>query len=234
MFSGTATLSGVFGSDNVTLRRHAVRHFADKKVGNMKPVTFTGFNIGGANSGNYALSQPSGLTANITPAPLTISRVVAVSKIYDGTTAAALTGSALLSGIISSNIVTVGGAPAAGFLDKNVGNNKPVTVTGYTLGGTDSGNYTLSQPSGLTANIVPATLIATADTKTITVGDAVPPLTYTISGFVNGEMAPAVVSGMAVCGTPATSSSPISGYPSPARSEPWRLSITASALSVDI
>jgi len=47
-------------------------------------------------------------------------------------------------------------AYAANFPSKNVGNNLAVTVGGYALGGTDAGNYTVSQPTGLTANITPA------------------------------------------------------------------------------
>ena len=33
---------------------------------------------------------------------------------------------------------------------------KSVTVTGYTIAGTDAGNYTLAQPTGLSANITEA------------------------------------------------------------------------------
>ena len=39
---------------------------------------------------------------------------------------------------------------SASFATKTVGNGKPVTVTGVTLSGADAGNYTVSQPSGLT------------------------------------------------------------------------------------
>ena len=47
------------------------------------------------------------------------------------------------------------------FADKNVGTAKPVTVTGYSLSGADAGNYTLVQPTGLTANITPLDLQVT-------------------------------------------------------------------------
>jgi len=40
------------------------------------------------------------------------------------------------------------------FADKNVGNGIAVTVSGYTLAGTNAGNYTAVQPTGLTANIM--------------------------------------------------------------------------------
>jgi hypothetical protein len=43
--------------------------FADPIVGVAKPVTAAGFTIGGADAGNYTLTQPAGLTADITGAP---------------------------------------------------------------------------------------------------------------------------------------------------------------------
>src|SRR5207244_4761443 len=42
---------------------------------------------------------------------------------------------------------------SASFLTKTVGTAKAVTVLGVTLSGGDAGNYTVSQPSGLTADI---------------------------------------------------------------------------------
>ncbi|MGZ3159141.1 MAG: YDG domain-containing protein, partial [Burkholderiaceae bacterium] len=42
------------------------------------------------------------------------------------------------------------------FADAAVGNGKAVTVTGFTLSGTDSGNYTIMQPIGVTADITAA------------------------------------------------------------------------------
>src|SRR5207249_5125892 len=42
---------------------------------------------------------------------------------------------------------------SASFATKTVGNGKAVTVLGVTLSGGDAGNYTVSQPTGLTANI---------------------------------------------------------------------------------
>jgi hypothetical protein len=39
------------------------------------------------------------------------------------------------------------------FSSKDIGNNIPVTVTGLTIIGANAGNYNLSQPAGITANI---------------------------------------------------------------------------------
>jgi hypothetical protein len=57
-----------------------------------------------------------------------------------------------------------------------------------------------------------AVLKVTADNKTKVLNAPNPPLTYTITGFVNGDTA-AVVSGSAVCTTTATTASPVGTYP---------------------
>ena len=66
--TGTATLSGLLGSDSVTLNTSsAADSFGDKNVGTGKAVTFTGYGINsGTDSGNYTLAQPVASTADIT------------------------------------------------------------------------------------------------------------------------------------------------------------------------
>jgi hypothetical protein len=54
----------------------------------------------------------------------------------------------------------VSGGGSGSFADPNAGNGKPVTVSGYTLSGPDAGNYTLVEPSGLTASITPLATVA--------------------------------------------------------------------------
>jgi trimeric autotransporter adhesin len=152
--TGSATLAGVFGSDVVTLIKTGVTgSFDDKNAGTGKTVSISGFSIGGTDSGNYTLSQPT-TTANITAAVLTVSGVTANNKVYNGTTSATInTGSATLTGIIGSDVVTLITTGATGsFSNKNIGTGKTVTTSGFTLGGADSGNYTLTQPA-TTANI---------------------------------------------------------------------------------
>src|SRR5206468_6925990 len=64
-----------------------------------------------------------------------------------------------LAGVISPDLVSINSsAYAATFDNKNVGNGKPVTVTGVTLSGADATNYTVSQPTGLAADITPKNL----------------------------------------------------------------------------
>ena len=69
----SATLSGVVGSDQVSLSGGTAT-FADKNVGKLKTVTDTGLSLTGADASNYVLSASLITTmANITPAPLTIT-----------------------------------------------------------------------------------------------------------------------------------------------------------------
>nr|WP_269751347.1 YDG domain-containing protein [Azospira inquinata] len=152
--TGTAAVSAL-GSDAVTLSGTGTGTFADKNVGTGKAVTISGYTISGADAGNYNLVQPTGLTANITKADLTVSGLSASSKVYDTTTAATLTGTAAISAL-GSDAVTLSGTGAGAFADKNVGTGKTVTVSGYTISGADAGNYNLVQSAGLTANITKA------------------------------------------------------------------------------
>jgi hypothetical protein len=166
----SAGLTGVLNGDDVTLvSRNAVAYFADKNADTNKPVTVTGLALVGAASANYTLVDPTNLTANITAAELTVSGVTATSKVYEGTTNAQLSGTATLSGVVSGDDVSLDADDAsAAFASPNAGTSLLVAVSGYAITGADAGNYTLAQPSGLTADItaVTLTLAAVANTRT--------------------------------------------------------------------
>jgi len=164
--SGSASLVGVLLGESVSLGGTPGAAFADKNVGAGKSVTVTGYTIGGPDAGNYTLTQPTGLTAEITAKGLTITGIAVFNKTYDNTTAATLSGSPTLSGVASGDTVNLGGTPGATFADANVGSAKAVTVTGYTISGADAGNYTLTQPAGLTADINALAITVTAMTDT--------------------------------------------------------------------
>ena len=158
------TLVGVFGGDAVTLNQSGT--FATKNVGNGITVTASD-SLGGAASGNYVLTQPSGLSANITPAALTVGGETAANKVYDATTAATVSGGTLV-GVLGGDVVTLNQAGA--FATKNAGNGITVT-TADSLGGPAAGNYVLAQPSGLSANITPASLSVSGETAATKVYD---------------------------------------------------------------
>ncbi len=98
------------------------------------------------------------LEVNVTPKALTIYGITIIDKEYDGTTSAATSGAASLYGIVGSDDVTLlTGSVLASFEDKNVGTDKTVTFSGFSLGGTDKVNYTLDLSSGI-ASITPLTI----------------------------------------------------------------------------
>ena len=190
-----AGLSGLVAGDvgNVTLNTSTSGTFAQSNVGNGIAVTANGFSISGTEASNYILQPISGLAASITPKGLTISGVSAVDKVYDGTTADTLSGTGTLNGVLGSDNVTLVSSGAGGtFSTANVGNNLSVSISGFTLGGAQAGNYTVAQPGGLTASITPRQLTATitgsptkvydgSNSATLTAGD------YTLTGFVSGQ-----------------------------------------------
>jgi hypothetical protein len=134
-----ASLSGVVGSDDVSIVHSSYSaHFDNKNVGTDKPVTVTGVTLGGGDAGNYTLSQPSGLKADIDQAPLDIY-AVSDSKPYDGTTSSS--GVPTVSGLQTGDTVT---GKSQAFQSKNVlgAGNSTLVVTAYTLNdGNSGGNY---------------------------------------------------------------------------------------------
>jgi len=108
-------------------------------------------------------------TITVTPKPLTVASGVTIdNKVYDKTNAATLAfNTPVLSGVESGGVVSVNPATgSATFASVNVGTGIAVTVTGLALQGTDAGNYTLTQPAALTANITARALTVTAGTQT--------------------------------------------------------------------
>ncbi len=151
---GRAALVGVVRGDTVTLDKSAATGaFADKSAGTGKTVQISGLAIGGTDSGNYTLTQPTA-TADITPLAITGS-ITASNKVYDGTTPAAIA-TRNLFGVISSDVVSYVGGTAT-FADKTVGTGKTVTATGLFLSGADVGNYTVNGTTRTTADITPKT-----------------------------------------------------------------------------
>jgi len=128
--------------------------FNNKNVGTNKTITPAGTVSDGSGGSNYSVTFASVTTGSINAKPLTVSGIMAGNKEYDGINTAALnTGSAMIVGIVSGDTVSLNnGSAAAVFADKNVGTGKTVTISGLTIGGTDAGNYSLTQPT-TTANI---------------------------------------------------------------------------------
>ena len=88
-----ATLSGIVGSDAVTLGNSTSGAFAQSAIGTGIAATTSPMILTGTASGNYTLTQPT-LTGTITAKALTVTGAAVTSKVYNGTTAANITGAA--------------------------------------------------------------------------------------------------------------------------------------------
>jgi type IV secretory pathway protease TraF len=95
----------------------------------------------------------------------------------------------------------------------NVTSSTPVGVYELTsaLGTLTAANYYFYMIPG-TVQVYAAHLTLSANGVTMTQGSPVPPLTYTLTGFVNGDTS-SIVTGAPVLTTTATSSSPPGIYP---------------------
>ena len=115
---------------------------------------------------NYSITYTAGqLTVN--QLGLTVSGLTA-SKGYNGDTTTGITigGTASLNTPVSDDNVSLNAASAsASFDNPNVGTTHTVTFSGYALSGSDSANYSLTQPSIITGVITAAPLTITANNQ---------------------------------------------------------------------
>ncbi|MEO8524487.1 MAG: YDG domain-containing protein [Caldimonas sp.] len=160
-------LAGTIAGDNVNLvTATATGTLANKNVGVNKAVTVVGLALGGTDAGNYTVSDASGATSTITARPITSTGFAGVDRAYNGTTGVAANGAgASLTGVLGGDVVTVAAGGATGTMaDKNVGVGKAVAITGVGLGGTDAGNYTVTDASGAVVTITPLGITSTGIT----------------------------------------------------------------------
>jgi endonuclease I len=140
-----------------------------------------------AGNGTYCAATNVPQTLTVNAKALTISGASASNKVYDATNTAAVSGGSLV-GIVGADVVTL--TQSGTFASANVGVGIAVTSTS-TLGGAQAANYTLTQPSGLSANITAKALTVTSDNiskifgATLTSGAG--KTTFTSSGLVGGQ-----------------------------------------------
>jgi len=206
--SGSLQFSAVEG-DSVSVVSGSAR-FTDKNAGIGKPVSLDGYALRGGDASNYTLVLPTGLSADITPARLAASGLTVNNKVYDANTSATFSHGASLQAF-AGDAVTVN-AGEAQFVDKNVGVNKAVRVTGLVLAGADAGNYVLDPVGNLSANITPATLQYRANPANKASGDVMPPLDGTVTGFVGSETPVSATNGTLVFTSTADFQSPAGSY----------------------
>ncbi|WP_229255183.1 YDG domain-containing protein, partial [Duganella phyllosphaerae] len=161
---GTLTATGVAGQIFSVTGPGDASNLTSKNVQSGAALaSTTGLSLGSSSNGglasNYNAPGVAGSSYTVTAKGLTLTGVSAVDKIYDATTTAALnTASVGYSGLVSGDTVSLAGSGSGSFATKDVGINKAVTVSGYTLSGADAGNYVVTQPTGLSATINKANL----------------------------------------------------------------------------
>lgn len=115
---------------------------------------------------NFPPSASAALPYAVIARPVTITGVTAAGKVYDGTTAASLTGGTV-SGVVSGETVTVVAGTGA-FASAEVG-TWAVTANGYSLGGTHAGNYLLSAQPAVPAATISSPFVVTFATTALNV-----------------------------------------------------------------
>jgi hypothetical protein len=130
-------VTGKLGSKNVTTGSTLIRS--------------GDFALDGTDKGNYSLSAQPDVKANI--AAKTIGINVAVNdKKYDGLDTATFDATPTLNGnILTDDVILTNGIPT--FNDVNVNTGIKINFTDFSIDGTDAKNYSLTQPSGITADI---------------------------------------------------------------------------------
>ena len=154
------------------------------------PKNVGNYSVDVAYAGNASYNSVGSTAFNfsITVASLSVTGLTGANKVYNATTVATVTGTATVTPF-GSDDVTLGGTPVFAFGDKNVANAKAITASGYTLSGADATNYSIVQPTGLSANITPFALTGsiTAANKVFDGNTSATILTRTLATVFGGD-----------------------------------------------
>ena len=155
---GTGSVSDgrPYNTDTVGVAGSPAGAFADRNVATNKPVMLIGITLTGFGAGNYTVSSETGLTADITVRPLTVT-AGSNTKVYDGNTSAtnvpAITSGALQALDTANFIVTYDTA--------DVGTGKTLTPSGTVSDGNGGTNYSYTLVSSTNGIIESAIGVAT-------------------------------------------------------------------------
>jgi hypothetical protein len=206
----TATMSGFVNGDTAVVVSGAPSLNTSATASSPVGIYLITIGVGNLAASNYDFPTLVGASLTVTKAHLTVS-ADAQAKLF-GASVPSLT--ATLSGFALGQTATTAGITGAPVLSTSatpasaVG-SYPINVAVGTLA---APNYDITNLINGTLSVGKAHLTVAADAKTKLYGDAVPPLSASLSGFVNGDTS-AVVSGSAALSTPATSSSGAGTYP---------------------
>jgi len=152
-----------------------------------------------AQTANYAQGSAS-LIITISPKALMITgTTVQATKEYNRNASAQISNAGTLNGVLAADAgqvtLTTG---TASYNDFNVGTNKTITFTAFSLGGAKAGNYTLeAQPTATTGSITAKPVSITGVTVQAKNYDGTTAATINNAGTVNGLIAPDVLTAQA-------------------------------------
>ena len=184
--------------------------------------SFTTFNLPALSAGLTWNTSKLTVNGSISVVNVTTVTTTGVSGVYGGTTTATATLTASGSPVANESISFSLNGVSLGTATTN--SSGVATLSGISLSGYDAGTYTsylVASFAGETnyasgsavANLVvnPAALTITADNKTMDCGAAVPSLTASYSGFVNGDTSASLTTPPSLT-TTATPASPAGSY----------------------
>jgi filamentous hemagglutinin family protein len=193
------TLVGIVAADagNGIAFTNGTGSFATRNVGNGIAVTGSGFALTGTGTGNYALAQPSGMSANITPAPLSMTITGNPTRVYNGSTNANIeSGDVTIVGWQGTEGGTITQSAGATYASKDAGSrtvtalieasdfslNNGTTLSNYSFQSSISGLGTIAQ-APLTWQIVenPTKVFDNTTDATLSASN------YQVYGFIAGE-----------------------------------------------
>ena len=172
--TATSGLSKVYGEIDPTLT-YSITGFVNSDAESDLDIGVTMTRVAGETVGDYTITPSEAADSNyvitfvpstleITQANLTVTGLLGDNKEYNGTTEATVSGTPVLSGVISNDNVILEGSPVFTFESSIVGINITITITGFTIDGAINGNYKLTQPI-LSADITQRAITLTASSQ---------------------------------------------------------------------
>jgi filamentous hemagglutinin family protein len=182
------TLSNLVSGE--TLALSGTGSMADKNAGSGKVVSLGSLSLGNGSglASNYTLSGGTD-TVDIARAVISsIGGITANGKTYDGSTGVTLnTSGAVFNGMIVGDSLALGTGFASAFLDANAGTGKAVDISGLSLSGTDSGNYTLADTTATTLADIGQRILSLSGSRTYNGSTSLDASIFTLSNLVSGE-----------------------------------------------
>jgi hypothetical protein len=183
------TVNGLVNGETITALSTATLNNANVlSASNYVKSIVTG--AGTANVNNYSINPSYNTstgttqnTATIIAKVLTVTGTQVATKEYNASTIANLSGGALV-GVIESDTASVTLVQAGNFVSANIGNPVNVVVSDTITGGA-IGNYSLTQPTGLSGVITAKGLTITVSAQTKVYGDGVAKTSNSIDGSID-------------------------------------------------